>query len=302
MRTAACLLALALAAPAGAEPLATKLFSAITAPTPGVPDPIGSYARGCAGGNVEMPESGPTWQMMRLSRDRNWGNPVTVQFLEDLSTFAAAQPGWKGLYIGDIGQPRGGPMPSGHQSHQIGLDADIWYLPPKSMTLSRGARETVSANTVRTADQTAVNGNWTPENAAILQHAAADPRVDRIFVAAAIKLALCKTATAADTSWLQKLRPWYGHDDHFHVRLKCPAGATECQPQTPTVSQISDGGSGCDASLTWWVTTYLEELKHPPKPQKPTKPAKPPKPKERGPREYVLSDLPAKCADIVAGR
>ncbi len=135
MRTAACLLALALAAPAGAEPLATKLFSAVTAPTPGVPDPIGSYARGCAGGNVEMPESGTTWQMMRLSRDRNWGNPVTVQFLEDLSTFAATQPGWKGLYIGDIGQPRGGPMPSGHQSHQIGLDADIWYLPPKSVTL-----------------------------------------------------------------------------------------------------------------------------------------------------------------------
>jgi penicillin-insensitive murein endopeptidase len=299
MRAAACLLALALAVPAGAEPLATRLFGAVTTPTPGAPDPIGSYARGCTGGNVEMPESGPTWQMMRLSRDRNWGNPVTVQFLQDLSAYAATQPGWKGLYIGDIGQPRGGPMASGHASHQIGLDADIWYLPPTSVTLSRNARETLGANTVQTANMTKVNSNWTPENAAILQQAAADPRVDRIFVAATVKLALCKTATAADTSWLQKLRPWYGHDDHFHVRLKCPAGATECETQTPTVSQISNGGSGCDASLTWWVTTYLEELKHPPKP---TKPTAPPKPKQRGPREFILSDLPAKCADILAGR
>jgi hypothetical protein len=41
--------------------------------------------------------------------------------------------GWgKGLYIGDISQPRGGPMTSGHASHQIGLDADIWMLPPRS--------------------------------------------------------------------------------------------------------------------------------------------------------------------------
>ena len=190
-------------------------------------------------------------------------------------------------------------MASGHASHQIGLDADIWYLPPKSVTLSRDARETLGANTVQTADMTKVNGNWTPEDAAILQHAAADPRVDRIFVAATVKLALCKTATAADTPWLQKLRPWYGHDDHFHVRLKCPAGASECQSQTPTVNEISSGGSGCDASLTWWVTTYLEELRHPPKP---TKPTTPPKPKQRGPREFILSDLPAKCADILAGR
>jgi len=47
------------------------------------------------------------------------------------------------------------------------------------------------------------------------------------------------------------------------------------------------------------VTTYLEELRHPPKP---TKPTTPPKPKQRGPREFILSDLPAKCADILAGR
>lgn len=294
MRRAALLLALGLAVPAAAAPLAARLFSGAATPAPGGPDPVGSYARGCAGGNVEMPETGPTWQLMRLSRDRNWGNPVTVQFLEDLSRYAATLPGWKGLYIGDIGQPRGGPMPSGHQSHQIGLDADVWFLPPKSVTLSPARRETIGANSVRSADQTRVNGNFTPATADILKRAAQDPRVDRIFVAAAIKLEMCKTARPADTAWMQKLRPWYGHNDHFHVRLKCPAGAHDCETQTPTVAELSKGGNGCDASLDWWVTTYLDLLKHPPPPPKH------PPPHVRGPREYVLSDLPAKCAGILA--
>lgn len=289
-------LALLLAQPAGAAPLATQLFGAATTPAPGAAEPIGSYARGCAAGNVQMPETGPTWQVMRLSRDRAWGNPVLVQYLEDISAFAATQPGWKGLYIGDIGQPRGGPMRSGHESHQIGLDADVWFLPATSVALSRAAREKIADISVQTADMTGVNARFTPALAAILRRATEDPRVDRIFVAAPIKLALCKDATAADTAWLQKLRPWYGHDDHFHVRLKCPAGATACETQTPTVAELSNGGSGCDDSLTWWVTTYLEELKHPPPP-----PANPP-PKKRGPRQYLLSDLPAQCANLLSQR
>ena len=289
-------LTLAIAVPAGAEPLATTLFGAVTTPTAGPPEPIGDYSRGCAGGNVELPETGPTWQAVRLSRDRNWGNPETIAFLEDLSRFAAHLPGWKGLYIGDVGQPRGGPMNSGHASHQIGLDADIWYLPPKSVALTRAQREVISANVVRTADQTRVNQNFTPETAELLKAAASDPRVDRIFVAAAVKLAMCKTAQSSDTHWLQKIRPWFGHEDHFHVRLVCPPGATECQTQTPSVATLSKGGNGCDESLNWWVTTYLEELKHPPKP----KPNPNPQPKPRTTRTYILSDLPAQCADLLA--
>jgi penicillin-insensitive murein endopeptidase len=295
-RLAALLLALALAAPAGAAPLATRLFGAETTPSKGPADPIGSYARGCAGGNVALPESGPTWQAMRLSRDRYWGNPVTIAFLEDLSRYAARQPGWKGLYIGDIGQPRGGPMRSGHQSHQMGLDADVWFLPPKSVHLSRAAREKIGSISVRTADQKHVNANFTRSTARILERAAKDRRVDRIFVAAAIKLKMCKSARRSDTWWMQKLRPWYGHNDHFHVRLKCPPGARDCQTQRPTVAQLSHGGNGCDKSLDWWVTTYLYNLKHPPPPPKH------PKPHRRGPRQFVMSDLPAKCAALLSER
>ena len=294
-RSTAIALALALAAlPAAAEPLARQLFGAVQAPSRGDSQPVGTYARGCAAGLVALPESGPTWQAMRLGRNRYYGQPEMIAYLEDLSRFAATLPGWKGLYIGDISQPRGGPMTGGHASHQIGLDADIWMLPPQRIDLSRSARESISSISIRTEDQTRVNGNWTPQHMALLRAAASDPRVDRIFVAAAAKIAMCNAAPKGDRAWLQKIRPIYGHNVHFHVRLKCPAGSPLCQVQKPTVAELSKGGDGCDDTLNWWVTTYLEELRHPPK--KPKRTGPPPK----SAKTYVMSDLPAECRTILA--
>jgi penicillin-insensitive murein DD-endopeptidase len=283
--------------PAGAEQLANKLFAAVKSPSAQDSMPIGTYARGCAAGNVELPETGPTWQAMRLSRNRNYGQPELVQFLEDLS-LTATKIGWKGLYIGDMGQPRGGPMNSGHASHQIGLDADIWMLKPASLTLSRSERERISSVAVRSADQRSVTKYYSPQHAALLKAAASDPRVDRIFVAAAVKIAMCKTAKASDTKWLQKIRPLYGHDTHFHVRLKCPAGATQCQTQKPSVATLSNGGNGCDETLTYWVSdAYL----NPPKPKPSKKPSKP-RPVVKSARNYVLADLPSQCVAVLSSR
>jgi penicillin-insensitive murein endopeptidase len=283
-----------LAAPAQAEKLANQLFGAHDAPSAQQAMPIGSYAKGCGAGLVELPETGPTWQVMRLSRNRNYGHPAMVEFLQQLSV-AATKVGWAGLYIGDISQPRGGPMTSGHASHQIGLDADVWMLPPRRLDLSRAAREDISSIPVRSADQRSVTENWTPSHHALLRAAASDDRVDRIFVAAAVKIEMCKTATAKDKKWLQKIRPVAGHDTHFHIRLKCPKGARLCETQTPTVADLSNGGNGCDDTLMWWVTDYLE----PPDPDaKPQEPAK----RERHPREYTLADLPRQCADVLSSQ
>lgn len=286
------LLLLALAAPARAEPLASRLFGAIDAPSAQAPAAIGGYSRGCAAGLVALPETGPTWQAMRLSRNRNWGQPEMIAFLQQLSV-AATRIGWAGLYIGDISQPRGGPMTGGHASHQIGLDADVWMLPPGRLDLSRAERERIGSVPVRSADQRSVTANWTPAHRALLRAAASDPRVDRLFVAAAVKIAMCRTARAADTPWLRKVRPAAGHDAHFHVRLKCPPGARSCETQTPTVEDLSDGGNGCDATLAWWVTDYLDGPKAEPDPDAP---------RERGPREFVMADLPAQCADVLSSR
>ncbi len=277
--------------PAAAETTAAKLFAAKRDPVGGVAMPIGTYARGCAQGNVELPETGPTWQAMRLSRGRNWGNPVLVSYLEDLSA-AVSHLGWRGLYIGDMGNPRGGPMASGHASHQIGLDADIWFLKPSRLDLSAAAREKISSISIRTDDQLNVNSSYNATYRAMLKAAASDPRVDRIFVAAAIKIEMCKTATAADAKWLQHIRPEANHQDHLHVRLNCPPGTSYCQPQKPTVAELSKGGSGCDATLMYWVSdAYL----HP----KPVKPTVPPPPHRRTSREFLMADLPQECTGIL---
>lgn len=286
-------LTLVLASPAAAQQKANRLFGAKRVASAQPPAAIGTYARGCAAGLVELPETGPGWQAMRLSRNRNWAHPAMVDFIERLSR-QAQQQGWAGLYVGDISQPRGGPMTSGHASHQIGLDADIWMLPPKRLNLTRAERERISSINVRSADRTSVNRNFTRAHYNILKAAASDPAVDRIFVTAPVKVVMCKTAKPADTSWLQKIRPLYGHNTHFHVRLKCPPGSRACKTQQPTVAELSKGGNGCDATLNWWITDYL----NPPEPSEPAGP----KPKKRGARDYTMKDLPRQCAQVLASR
>lgn len=293
--TRALLLSLLLAAPVQAEKLANRLFGAMDAPSSQDSMPIGSYAKGCAAGLVELPETGPTWQAMRLSRNRNFGHPQMVQFLMDLSATARDIGFGRGLYIGDISQPRGGPMTSGHASHQIGLDADIWMLPPRRLDLSPAEREEISSIPVRSADQRSVTENWTRTHRELLKAAASDPRVDRIFVAAAVKIEMCRTAKRSDKKWLQKIRPVAGHDTHFHVRLKCPKGARLCETQTPSVDELSKGGDGCDETLMWWVTDYLDPPKSDGK-----KPRDEDAPRKKGPREFTMADLPRQCKGVLA--
>ena len=226
--------ALALALPTGAlaEPLAKQLFGGKATPSRQQSAAFGSYAKGCMAGGVQLPETGPTWQAMRLSRNRNWGQPELIDFINDLSRFAARQPGWKGLYVGDISQPRGGPMLSGHRSHQIGLDADIWMLPAKTVDLTRQQRESISSVVVTTKNEAYVNDNWTQAHFEILREAAKDKRVARIFVSPGIKVQMCKQERG-NRKWLRKIRSWPAHNYHFHVRLNCPAGAAGCVDQTP---------------------------------------------------------------------
>lgn len=277
-----------------AQTKANRLFGAKAEASSQRPEAIGSYAKGCAAGLFQLKETGPTWQAMRLSRNRNWGHPEALAYISRLSRFAATQPGWEGLYIGDISQPRGGPMTSGHQSHQIGLDIDIWMLPPKRLNLTRSQRENISSISVRSADQRSVNRNWTAQHGAILKEAASDPKVDRIFVTPPVKLHLCQGATRRDRDWLQKIRPIYGHHYHFHVRLKCPRDSRNCVTQSPTVDELSKGGNGCDETLMWWVTDYLNPPKTAPKPTEPAPP------RRRNSRDYTMADLPTQCQSVLA--
>lgn len=277
-----------------AEPFAKDLLGAHPEGSDQKAQAIGFYSKGCLAGGIELAENGPTWQAMRLSRNRNWGHPVLIEYLQDLSSKVATEvPGWNGLYVGDLAQPRGGPMISGHASHQIGLDADIWMLPPKKLNLSRAAREKISSISVRSKDQKNVNGNWTAAHAQVLKLAAQDDRVDRIFVTPPVKIQLCKVAKRSDKKWLQKIRPYWGHHYHFHVRLKCPEGSRNCETQTPSVASLSKGGDGCDETLNWWVTEALE-------PPDPSAPKPEPGPAKKHPRQYTMDDLPRQCGRVLA--
>ena len=271
---------------------ANKIFEKFNLPTVGESKPIGFYAKGCLSGGVQLSDTGPNWQIMRPSRNRNWGHPSVISYIKDLSK-SATQIGWKGLYIGDIAAPRGGPMPYGHQSHQTGLDVDIWLTPPKSLTLTKKERDKIKAVSVRKKNLKEVNNNWTLNHAKILKAAASDNRVDRIFINAPAKIWMCENMEGSK-KWLQKIRPIWGHHSHFHVRLKCPKASPECVKQKPTVTQISKSPTGCDETLYWWVTKALE----PPDPNKKKKIIK----KKKGARDYTMNDLPKMCLNIIHGR
>ncbi len=269
---------------AGDNRVAKALFGAAPRPSAQSPAALGGYSQGCQAGAVALPETGPTWQAMRLSRNRNWAQPITVDYVQDLSQFAATLPGWNGLYVGDLSQPRGGPMLTGHASHQTGLDADIWMLPATRLDLTRAEREAISSISMRRANGAYVNGDWTPQHEALIRAAASDPRTARIFVFPGAKVEMCNNATG-DRSWLNKVRPWYGHHYHFHVRLNCPAGDATCVDQTPPPP-----GDGC-AEAQEWVNNIINPP--PPRPRDPNAPPVTP----RG--ELTMASLPGQCLAVL---
>ena len=244
---------------------------------------IGFYAKGCIAGAEALPINGESWQVMRLSRNRNWAHPDLVALLKRLADKAHKDAGWPGILVGDMSQPRGGPMLTGHASHQVGLDADIWLTPMPNRQLSRNEREEMSAIMMVRADRLDIDPNaWTPNHLAVIRAAAQEPSVQRIFVNAAIKKALCREAKG-DRNWLSKVRPMYGHDYHFHLRIKCPPGSSECESQPePSADE------GCSAGdLAYW---FKDSTIHPKPPKVPPKP-KPP---------MTLAQLPAACRQILA--
>ncbi len=232
---------------------AKKLFGKARTPAHLAPQPIGFYSRGCAAGNVALALTGDAWQVMRPSRNRFWGQPRLIRFLKTFARKAKREIGWNGLMIGDLSQPRGGPMTSGHASHQIGLDADIWLMEMPNRVLSMRERETISA-ILMTTDRKHINPKrFTVRHAMLLRMAARFPQVQRIFVHPPIKKYLCDWARRNGDMgpWLAKIRPYYGHNYHFHVRLRCPKGATYCKDQG---DPKEPDGTGCGRNLAYWYS------------------------------------------------
>ncbi len=263
-----------------AEPRAKELFGAKKLPAVAAAQSFGFYSRGCFTGGVALPMDGMNWEVMRPSRNRRWGHPTMIALIEKLSRDSAAD-GWPGLLIGDISQPRGGPMLTGHASHQIGLDADIWLTPMPNRKLTTQERENISA-TLMVNDKTHLVKDrlWKPMHTQLLKRAASYPEVERILVNPGIKKKLCDTVTG-DRTWLRKIRPFWGHDYHFHIRIGCQPGSPNCKGQEATPDD-----DGCGKPLAWWFT---EE------PWRPNKNPDAPKARDL----MTMANLPKQCQFVL---
>jgi penicillin-insensitive murein endopeptidase len=245
---------------------------------------IGAPAKGCLAGAQALPLPGSGYEVMRPSRRRTFGHPELIAFITTLAAAAPAE-GWPGLLVGDLAQARGGPTSSGHRSHQSGLDVDIWLQPVPEAGITATERESLAAASVVTADGTRVDAHrWTAAHQRLIRTAAGFAKVDRIFVNPAIKQALCDGAGNADDgerAWLRKIRPWWGHDAHMHIRLGCPDDGNACEAQPPIPA-----GDGCGADLAWWFSAEAAE--------EVAKKAKAPPA-----RALTLADLPPACREVL---
>ena len=213
-----------------------------------------------------------------------------LDYLERLASDARALDGWPGLLVGDMSQPRGGPMLTGHTSHQIGLDADIWLTPMPDRILTPQEREDMIAVSMLKDPFTVDPEIFTLAQVKLIRRAASYPQVARIFVHPAIKKALCQMApqVGKDTSWLGKVRPWWNHHYHFHIRLTCPPDADGCENQKP-----ANGDNGCGQELTNWYAmlkkSAIEAAKQPVPGAKPWV-GKPP---------LTMAQLPKECGTVL---
>lgn len=252
-------------------------WHSFSAPTQDQAESIGKYSNGCLLGGSELPDAGVGYQTVRLARKRNFAHPDMVSYIQDLGQRVSKR-GLGIMLVADMAMPRGGRFTSGHRSHQSGLDADIWLrldtpVLPTSQRQSYGA---VEAYLFVNRKHWTVTPNFRWKHAELIRQAALDDRVARIFVNPAIKKNLCERQWNEPRDWLRKVRPWWGHDAHFHVRLSCPQGSTDCEDQAEPPP-----GEGCGEEVESWLVNLRKPKKRGPKPNPAATPAPPPPPPTR---------------------
>ena len=263
---AASMLAIALAAQSASATAEEIAWNAILNPAQGVPNSVGAYANGCVDGAHELPPEGIGYQVVRLNRHRNFGHPDLVRFIIDLGV-QVDEAALGNMLIADMAQPRGGPMPSGHISHQSGLDADIWFRLDMPRTSREERNDALARIMIDRSDWSLDEEAWTDAHVEMVRLAASDPRAARIFIHPTLKRDICERDWE-DRTWLRTLRPWFGHDAHFHVRLHCPVDSPNCEPQN-----APPPGDGCGEELLSW---FPEPGEPPPRPRAGTRVIPPP--------------------------
>ncbi|MCC6277005.1 MAG: penicillin-insensitive murein endopeptidase [Oligoflexia bacterium] len=224
----------------------------IQTPVSGEPRSIGEVARGCLQGAAELPHSGLGFFKMRLNQERGnrrFGHPMLVNLIYQLGQ-ESSELGIGSLLIGDMALPRGGPSLTGHFSHQTGLDVDIYFLTwVRDSSPTPSERNELSAPSVVNFEEKKMYAEFVPLVSTLLQMTVSQVTVDRVFVNPIIKKEFCERLKPGERHWLRKVRPMWGHQEHFHVRLACPPGDKTCLSQKETLPP----GDGCD-QVSWWFS------------------------------------------------
>lgn len=187
----------------------------------------------------------PWVELVNINNKRYYGTYELVELILSIGYAAKEMNISQKLQVNTLSQKSGGPL-SGHKSHQNGLDADIGFF-VKDFRKEMSFPKVVVGN--------AMTSNFLAKETLLLFKSliknSKSAVVDRIFVHPTIKAGLCKKAVemglvdAKYTSGegveiLRRLRPLEGHDNHFHLRIKCSKYQRTCRQ-----SQEMPPGAGC---------------------------------------------------------
>lgn len=192
---------------------------------------VGTYWQGTLKNAVNLHDfSNPYIESLSPKAHQYAAEPL-LEALQRMATWVNERWGKK-LQVGDLSKRDGGKL-ARHETHQLGLDADIAYLSLNPKT--DGHRSKAEHNKFR--ETFIVNGKISAEfdaekNYELIRHAIQTYPVDRVFVACKVKEELLKVAERFPLerdALFAKITAYPHHNDHFHVRLLCPDTNFKCK-------------------------------------------------------------------------
>jgi penicillin-insensitive murein endopeptidase len=177
------------------------------------------------------------------SRQNSYGHPALILMLgRSAKELQRVAPG-SVLVVGDISDEDGGPL-AGHRSHQSGRDADVAFYAldenKKRVTLDRfvkfggdGKATDGSGYVFDDWRNWLLVQSWVRDKRAGLSHIFVSRALRQRLIAYASKQPAFKKYVTEVSALLKQPEEAEPHDDHFHVRVSCPAKQSEiCREQS----------------------------------------------------------------------
>ncbi len=135
------------------------------------------------------------------------------------------------VWVGDISKKGGGKLAQ-HKTHQRGLDADVAYLVYQHQLSGHRSDKFNDRFTEQFGLKGQLGNNFDIEsNYSLFEKLFHEPTTFKIFVGCGIYDALEAYDKKKPSSIMKHIFAEKGHEDHFHIRLKCPKEATDCSEQ-----------------------------------------------------------------------